>query len=884
VEILLGFLAILTTLSVPPLWLVVLRRRHDYSEILARLAQLEVRLAKLDASRTAMPGPAPAPPVQAPAAQPSPSPAGTPARSAVTALPVVPPPQPSPRPPTKLRQSLEEQIMRRWAVWIGALALALGGVFLVKYSIEQGFVGPAVRVSAGLVLGLALVAMSEVARRWPLTPLPLGAVPPDYVPSALAASGVAVLFASLYAGYALYGLIPPTLAFVLLAIVALGGAVLSLWHGPFLALLGLAGAYVVPFLVTTDEPSVPSVLTYVLVVTAACLWLVHWRDWAWLGWTAIAGSTFWMIAALAVGSGSDEYWLGCYLLLLAPLYPAMMAGDQGSAQHRAVVGWSGASIVAVLMLVLVLWADVDAASLAFAWALTALYVGSGIGWRRFDRLPWLGAGLQVSVLAGWMFDERVTGSDRLGLLFVLPPPTALGSYLMTAGLVATLAGVGGFVMLWRAPRPDRWALMSAATPLAALAAVYWRVEQLEPSLPWAIAAFLLAAAFLAAVEYLAPRRSAPGFTNALAYYALATTAAIALAFTLSLRLGWLSVALSLQLPAMAWLHDRTGVPALRFAAVSVGAIVLVRLLLNPAIVDYDFGTTPILNGILYTYGISAAAFAGAAIWFRRGADDVAAPFLEAGALALTVALVSLEIRHLSGGGHLDTRSYGLTEQALHTDAWLAVAYVLLRSGRATQPVPALAWRIIAGVAAAHFVLFECLLSNPLFSSESVGTLPILDTLLLAYAVPALFGVLYYRALRRLGLGPLSRCAGVAALVIAFLYVSLEVRHLFHGNYLDMGRLSNGESYAYSAAWLLYGVALLGVGVMLRQAPLRLAGLVVGGIVAVKAFGFDMAQLAGLYRAASFLGLGASLVGLAWLYQRVITPTTGASSASDPASR
>lgn len=50
--------------------------------------------------------------------------------------------------------------------------------------------------------------------------------------------------------------------------------------------------------------------------------------------------------------------------------------------------------------------------------------------------------------------------------------------------------------------------------------------------------------------------------------------------------------------------------------------------------------------------------------------------------------------------------------------------------------------------------------------------------------------------------------------------------------------------------------------------LRLAGLVIGAIVAVKAFLFDMAALTGLYRAASFLGLGASLVALAWLYQRV----------------
>ena len=36
-------------------------------------------------------------------------------------------------------RSLEENIGTRWAVWVGGLALALGGVFLIRYSIEAGF-------------------------------------------------------------------------------------------------------------------------------------------------------------------------------------------------------------------------------------------------------------------------------------------------------------------------------------------------------------------------------------------------------------------------------------------------------------------------------------------------------------------------------------------------------------------------------------------------------------------------------------------------------------------------------------------------------------------------------------------------------------------------
>ncbi|HYM26810.1 MAG TPA: DUF2339 domain-containing protein, partial [Steroidobacteraceae bacterium] len=630
------FLAVILLLSIPVLWIIVLSRgggdlRPRLDALEQRLAALRVTIDRLAASVPAPPAaPVPeqaahtaAPPLIAAPPEVTASPPPHPAMPPEAVAPA--PPRPSVSPPTAAvprppRESWEQQIMRRWAVWLGALALALGGVFLVKYSIEQGFFGPAARVVAGSLLGLALVAASEWTRRRPLPAATLGGLSPDYVPPALAAAGTVVLFASVYGGYALYDLLAPAPAFVLLAIVALGGAALSLLHGVVLAWLGLAGAYVVPLLVSAHEPSVPRLLAYVLAVSGGCLWLVRWRDWPWLGWAAVAGSGFWGVIALSLAGASNTQWIGTYLALLALLFLAVAAGEEGVHRRHAAVVWSGLAMLALLMLVLGLQAMFDATSLVFAWVLTALYAAAGVRWARFDRLPWIAALLQVLVLAFWIFEAGAGSREHLDVLVKLPPNTPLGAYLETATLVAALAGFGGFAMLGRAPRPDRWALLSATTPLAVLAAVYWRVEQFEQSLSWATAAFLLAATFLAAVEYLMPRRAKPGFTNALAYYALAVTAALALGLTLSLRLGWLSVALSLQLPAMAWLHERTGVGALRSAAVALGVIVLARLLLDPAVADYDFGARPIVNGLLYTYGIPAACFALTARRLRRSAD------------------------------------------------------------------------------------------------------------------------------------------------------------------------------------------------------------------------------------------------------------------------
>ncbi|HEV2551068.1 MAG TPA: DUF2339 domain-containing protein [Stellaceae bacterium] len=865
---LLGAILGLAILSIPALWIVVLIRRDGDRELASRVGRLEGRVAALqhalDAAQSAPPAAAPAPAAPT-AVEPAPPEARAP-ESPPPPLPAVPAPHAASGTAAAkpARERIEELIMRRWAVWLGGLALALGGIFLVKYSIEQGYFGPVARVTAGLLLGLVLLVASEAARRKPLA-APLGPVPVDYVPAALAAAAISVLFASLYVAYAVYELIGAGLAFPLLAGVSFGGAALSLVHGPFLALLGLAGAYVVPLLVSTNDPSVPRLLAYVLVVTAGSLFLVRWRQWPWLGWIAVAGSSIWTVLALIMATASDEIWIGLYLVLVAPLFPAA-AGDESGSRARDAAIWSGAALSAVLMLAFVDSAHNDATSLAFAWLFTLTYAAFAATSPRFDRLAWIAAALQTLILADWQFGSVPFGAERFA---TLPPKQELGSYLTAAALTAASAGIGGFAMLPRTVRPQRWAALSAATPLAVLAVVYWRTEELGASLPWAILALILAAVFLAATEYVAARRATPGYTNALAYYALAVTGALALALTTSLRLGWLSIALSLELPAIAWLCERTGVRVLRHAASVLAAVVLVRLLLNPAVADYDLGTWPVANALLYLYGIPALAFAATARWLGRGRRDYTVLLLEAGALALTMALITLEIRHLVGGGRIDGEHYGLLEQALQTDAWLAAGYALLaRTGAGASPVREFGWRIIAGIAAANLVLGVCLGANPLLMPEPVGDLPILDVLLLAYAVPAGLGVLYHRALASRGFGRLARGAGIAALALAFLYLSLEARHFFQGNRLDLGEASDGEWYAYSAVWLAFAAALLAAGIARGLPMLRLAGLVIGAIVAVKAFLFDMAALTGLYRAASFLGLGASLVALAWLYQRV----------------
>ena len=64
--------------------------------------------------------------------------------------------------PKPSRPTIETALGTRWAVWVGGLALALGGIFLVRYSIEAGIFGPELRLILAALLGVALVAARRV--------------------------------------------------------------------------------------------------------------------------------------------------------------------------------------------------------------------------------------------------------------------------------------------------------------------------------------------------------------------------------------------------------------------------------------------------------------------------------------------------------------------------------------------------------------------------------------------------------------------------------------------------------------------------------------------------------------------------------------------------
>lgn len=179
--------------------------------------------------------------------------------------------------------------------------------------------------------------------------------------------------------------------------------------------------------------------------------------------------------------------------------------------------------------------------------------------------------------------------------------------------------------------------------------------------------------------------------------------------------------------------------------------------------------------------------------------------------------------------------------------------------------------VLVTTALARIVYFDLLLFNPYYnSSQSVGMLPLINGLTLTYGGGTLLAILGARSvLLNRGQAWLETGYRVTALALLFTFVTLTVRHAFHDTVYQSGAISNAELYTYSIVWLLTGLGLLAYGLVRDLKSIRLASLGFMLLTIGKVFLIDAGELEGLYRIASFLGLGVSLIGLSYFYTRFI---------------
>lgn len=531
--------------------------------------------------------------------------------------------QPIPREPAKsMAASFEALAGGKLPIWIGGVALILAGFFLVRYSVEQGLLGPGPRTVLAALLGVVLVAGSEAARR-------IGRFAEDpRVGQALAGAGTASLYGTLYMASELYALIGPLAAFLLMALVTAGALFLSLRHGPPTAIMGLIGGFSAPFLAGASSSLVP-LLVYLGLLIAGLFTLAIHRGWLWLALAATGGGILWTLGIMIADLSGLGIAVGLFIIVLA-LAATLVLPKTREIDHRLrLLPMLGGFFQLALFAPLVDFA-------LSGWALYGLLSAASLwlGWRNRQLIP-------ASVAA-------------LVLVLILLG----GAFLRNSGFAAwaaigatALFAIPGHVLARRG-MTDRWwtllALGGTAGPL--LVAFSSGDLDLLSSHGWgwlfAVAAFACASlSWRARTEGRANGR--PDWLLAGGALAAAITGLIA-GLLWFLPLWFTIVALTVTLGIAGWGH-RTGDRFLRFASVLgvglCGLFWLAALGNHSDVLGSVFGDrpAPAIQTWLALLVIPAFAVAGLA-WLHRGHEpDQPLRWLALGlALAVALALVPMD--------------------------------------------------------------------------------------------------------------------------------------------------------------------------------------------------------------------------------------------------
>jgi len=821
----------------------------------ARVARFEERtvVAPEPPPASVEAAPAPEPVVEtvaatAPAPDPPLPPPTPPEGSPVPSAPPVPPVAPAAAPPPVRQVSLEERLGARLLVWIASIALALTGAFGVKYSFDQGLFSPTVRVVFGVLFGVVLLGAGEFIRR-----------SSEGIAQGLSAAGVADLYACFLAGIHLYGIIQPAVGFGLMALTTVVAVVLSLRQGVMVALVGMIGGLLTPYLVRTGEPNVRGLFAYLLLLQIGLLTVARRRAWPAIGALALGGGIFWALAWL-FGSfqTEDAFWLGLFLVLsvLATLMVGLIGVPREGEAQSLGSAWVAVPGGLVVMALVAGRGGYEPAE----WGLFGLIAAGTLVLARlrplFRPLAWVAATTGAVLLGSWGLVEGLDDAE-------------IGRFLVTAAALGALFAVGAYAAAWGDERPGHWGSLSAASGITVFLIAYAATES-KVDTSWGGVALGIAVLYLIAALPVARRR--PAMDGLLAALAVAVTLFVSLAVPIELERQWLTVGWAVEVAALVWLAGKFRLPPLDALARVLAIGVTIRLLLNASVLDYPIGDHPLFHWLWYGYGVPILAFAAAAYLARRRMEDARlATLLEAGALAFTFTLATLAVRQLYHPGRLAAGTIGLEEWGALIVAWKVLAGGLLLANRRWLPLlPSLEWGGRLGLlgGAALMIVGPLGVDNPLWESEPVGETVIFNLLLWVYGVPAVLFGLAATELRKRE----SRLAPVFAIlsvVLAFALVSLEVRQAFQGSLLNGPATSIVERWFYSVAWILFGAALLVLGVTRREKMLRYASLVVVLVAVAKVFLYDTSNLPDLWRVFSFLSLGVSLLALAWVYQRFV---------------
>ncbi|MDN3484525.1 DUF2339 domain-containing protein [Pseudoalteromonas sp. APC 3224] len=758
-----------------------------------------------------------------------------------------------------LFKQLRAGFEKNWMTWIGAIALALGGVFLAKYSLEAGLLSPAMRLSAGGLFGIGLIAAAYYLHYKRIVFEGFN----NYIPAALASGGFMTCFALMFLAYNSFSMLSAEWAFIGLAVIAVCASAMAIKLGPLLAVIGIIGAYSVPVWVNTGSGQLFSLLIYVALVSVAAAVVAHKVQRVWLWYLLWVGHIGWYLVGLTLFNYDTVWLIGAFALLsilgliaIARLGLGFNTLEVRPHSFKRLVNLFPdhgllIAFIAPLMIAMLL------SLFNFQWQIVALL---GIALLLFLVLKnsrwdaWQAVSLLIALLLVVSAKQTYAFDDAL---FIFKNEYGLGLLLAL--------GLSGYGLYFGNKYPKRLAfhLLASLNVFVLVGTLYALIPNtaLATAYPlWAVLLCLMSAVLIKFTQ------NNTTLWQRFSYW-VGANANITLAITMLLSDSGLTIALAVQVLLLSLLIKKYNVAMPHWPIKALVAALLLRLTLSPWTPSYDELSIFGLHWSLVVYPLCIGLFFAAAKCFNTSKLKI---WLEGAALHCLALFVTTETSYQLVGHYPQLFSLSFYEQVLLSCNLLALGCVYLYRAQSAGQLGKL-YRtagLILSALAGLLLINTTLDDNPLLMRLYVGETPIFNWVILIWLVPSLLA-LWLASLVKPFNAKLSQITlGVSGL-LALLAINTLIRQYWQGGFIYLDKAtSDAELYSYSVIWLLLGALVVIAGHLKQQRLLQNVGLGILGAVIVKVFLIDMANLTGLLKALSFIGLGLSLVGLSWLFQKL----------------
>jgi uncharacterized membrane protein len=149
------------------------------------------------------------------------------------------------------------------------LTMVFGVGYFLKYSFEQGWVGPEGRVAMAYLWGIVLLVAGDRFRK-----------SFERFGLSLIGGGIAVLYFSAFAAFQIYHLFGQTTSFSIMVMITVLACVLAIrYDTKWLAVLGLIGGFLTPVLLTTGQDNQIALMTYMTILNFGLLGIAFYKKW-----------------------------------------------------------------------------------------------------------------------------------------------------------------------------------------------------------------------------------------------------------------------------------------------------------------------------------------------------------------------------------------------------------------------------------------------------------------------------------------------------------------------------------------------------------------------------------------------------------------------------